>query len=133
MGSHRCVGASPVPCELRLQFRSVVLVSKGPCPRFAAGRTNPFPSVRDRALPFVLPFGDASGLTPESLNSLKAAGPPFARGRAGLPSGREMSELVCWWGFSRRGLAGGVSCCHHGGHIPHTPPKFKIFLRFIFF
>jgi hypothetical protein len=83
-------GASPVPCELRLQFRSVVLDCKGPCPRFAAGRTNPFPSARAKALPFVLPFGNASGLAPESLNSLKGSFAALARARACLPSGREM-------------------------------------------
>ena len=99
MRSHCCVGASPVPCELRLQFRSIVLVSKGPCPRFAAGRTNPFASVRARALPFVLPFGDASGLTPESLNSLRAAEPPL-----------RVAALVCLQGAKcLNWLAGGVS------------------------
>jgi len=89
-GSLVCVGAAPVPCGLRLQLRSGVLDSKGPCPRFAAGRTNPFASVRARALPFVLSFWDASGLAPEILKSLMGGFAAFARGRAGLPSGREM-------------------------------------------
>jgi hypothetical protein len=99
MSSHGCVGASPVPYGLGLQFRSVVLVSKGPCPRFAAGRTNPFPSVRARALPSVLPFGDASGLAPESLDSLKAAEPPL-----------RVDALVCLQGAKcLQWFAGGVS------------------------
>jgi hypothetical protein len=101
---HHLLGLAPVPCRRRLQFRLAVLDSKGPCPRFAAGRTNPFASVRAQALPFVLSFGDNSGLAPEKVNTLLVGFANLARTRANLLFRARKSDCLINESFTREAV-----------------------------
>ena len=97
----------------------------------AAGRTNPFPSVRAKALPFVLSFVDASGLAPENLKTLEGSFAALARGRACLPSGREMF-VVGSWGVDLA-MCGNwlrVLLSPWGTHPPYPSKYLRLFRKF---
>ena len=56
-----CVGACAGDCGSAFQDRPGVLAFKGPCPRFAAGRTNPLSAARARSMPCGLSLRPSCG------------------------------------------------------------------------